>query len=142
MEMLLNHNEPTLMHIDLNSCFATIEQQANPLWRGKPLVVAAYASPGGCVLAPSIEAKRFGVRTGQTVRDARQLCSQVVVRMPDPAKYRFIHRELMKLFRDYTPDVFPKSIDEAVLELKGTKALFRGIEIIDHEIKKTNKKKN
>jgi DNA polymerase-4 len=60
MPLALNHNPPTIMHVDLNSCFATIEQQANPLLRGKPMVVAAYNSPNGCVVAPSIEAKRYG----------------------------------------------------------------------------------
>ena len=44
------------MHIDLNSCFATIEQQANPLLRGKPIVVAAYTIGRGCILAASVEA--------------------------------------------------------------------------------------
>ena len=57
MALALNHNPPTIMHVDLNSCFATIEQQANPLFRGKPMVVAAYDTPNGCVVAPSIEAK-------------------------------------------------------------------------------------
>jgi DNA polymerase-4 len=70
MPLPLNHNAPTIMHVDLNSCFATIEQQANPLLRGKPMVVAAYSSLNGCVVAPSIEAKRYGIKTGMTVRDA------------------------------------------------------------------------
>jgi len=61
------------MHIDLNSCFATIEQQANPLLRNKSVVVAAYTTPNGCVVSPSIEAKRYGIKTGMTVRDARLL---------------------------------------------------------------------
>src|SRR3954447_12120636 len=54
-DLPLNHNAPIIMHVDLNSCFATIEQQANPLLRGKPIVVAAYDSPNGCVIAPSID---------------------------------------------------------------------------------------
>ncbi|HET9880406.1 MAG TPA: hypothetical protein VFS81_01510, partial [Candidatus Binatia bacterium] len=68
MALALNHNPPRIMHVDLNSCFATIEQQANPLLRGKPIVVAAYDSPNGCVVAPSIEAKQYGIKTGMTVR--------------------------------------------------------------------------
>ena len=50
-----NPKLPTIMHLDLNSCFATIEQQANPRLRGKPVAVAAYNSPAGCIVAPSIE---------------------------------------------------------------------------------------
>jgi hypothetical protein len=72
MPLPINRNQPLIMHVDLNSCFATIEQQANPLYRGKPLVVAAYTTPGGCVVAPSIEAKQYGIKTGMTVRDAEQ----------------------------------------------------------------------
>src|SRR3954453_7086552 len=98
MALLLNHNDPTIMHVDLNSCFATIEQQANPLLRGKPMVVAAYDTPGGCVVAPSIEAKRFGVRTGMAVRDPRILCPGLIVKTPDPEKYRYVHRMFCKIF--------------------------------------------
>ena len=69
----LNRNKPTILHVDLNSCFATVMQQANPLLRGKPIVISAYPTPNGCVLAPSIEAKRFGIKTAMTNRQARQL---------------------------------------------------------------------
>src|SRR3954469_20527471 len=85
MALPLNHNAPTILFADLNSALATIEQQANPLLRGKPIVVAAYDTPNGCVVAPSIEAKRFGIKTGMTVRDARLLYPGVIVRTPDPA---------------------------------------------------------
>src|SRR5437588_12875765 len=91
MDLPLNHNHPLVMHIDLNSCFATIEQQANPLLRNKPVVVAAYTTPSACVVAPSIEAKRYAITTGRTVRDARLLYPRVTVLPPDPPKYRSAH---------------------------------------------------
>src|SRR5215211_6034798 len=126
MSLKLNHNAPTIMFVDLNSAFSTIEQQANPLLRGKPIVVAAYDTPNGCVVAPSIEAKQFGIKTGMTVRDARLLCPRVIVRTPDPAKYRAVHLMFRKIFQDYSPDVTPKSIDEAVIDLTDTLCLFKG----------------
>src|SRR3954454_2291114 len=115
MSLELNHNAPTILHADLNSAFSTIEQQANPFLRGKPVVVAAYNSPNGCVVAPSIEAKQFGIKTGMTVRDAKLLCPKVIVRTPDPAKYRAVHVAFCRIFKDYSPKVTPKSIDEAVI---------------------------
>jgi DNA polymerase IV len=137
MALPINRNQPLVMHVDLNSCFATIEQQANPLLRGKPLVVAAYNSPNGCVVAPSIEAKQYGIKTGMTVRDAKLLYPDVIVRTPDPAKYRAVHLQFRKIFQDYSPDVTPKSIDEAVIDFTDTSALFnRTLPDIGREIKR------
>jgi DNA polymerase-4 len=137
MPLPINRNQPLIMHVDLNSCFATIEQQANPLLRGKPIVVAAYNSPNGCVVAPSIEAKRHGIKTGMTVRDARLLYPPVIVRTPDPAKYRAVHVQFRKIFTDYSPDVTPKSIDEAVIDFTDTMALYhRSLVDIGQEIKR------
>lgn len=125
------------MHIDLNSCFATVEQQANPLLRGKPVVVAAYNSPNGCVVSPSIEAKRYGIKTGMTVRDARLLYPRVIVKTPDPPKYRSVHMQFAKIFRDYSPSVTPKSIDEAVIDFSDTFSLSnKSLTEIAKEIKK------
>src|SRR5579859_770445 len=112
----INRSKPLIMHIDLNSCFATIEQQANPLLRGKPIVVAAYSTPNAFILAPSVEAKRLGIKMGMRIQDAWAYCRDIIVRMPDPAKYRDVHLRFKKIFQDYTPDVTPKSIDEAVLD--------------------------
>jgi DNA polymerase-4 len=140
MELPLNHNEPTIMHIDLNSCFATVEQQANPLIRNKPVVVAAYTSANGCVVSPSVEAKRFGIKVGNTVREAKLLCKDVIVLQPDPAKYRDVHIKFKKLFSDYSPTVVPKSIDEAVIDFTGTQGLKRGLVDIGYEIKSRMRK--
>jgi len=121
---------PTLMHIDLNSCFATIEQQANPRLRGNPVAVAAYTSPGGCILAASIEAKRLGIKTGMRVQDGRSLCPALVVLPPDPWKYRFVNRKLLFLAREYCAEADVLSIDEIVLQFAGSPYLncFTGTE--------------
>ena len=134
MEMRINHNAPHLMHIDLNSCFATIEQQANPLLRGKPVVVAAYDTPNACIVAPSIEAKRLGIHTGMRVREAWLLCREIIVRMPDPPKYRDVHQKFCKIFKDYSPDVTPKSIDEAVIDFSDVLRLQPDLVAIGREI--------
>lgn len=115
--MMFNPSPPTIMHVDLNSCFATIEQQANPLLRGKPVAVAAYTTGGGCILTASYEAKRFGVKTGMRVRDGKQLCPQLIILSSDPEKYRYINHKLVTLLSSYTPNLSVKSIDEMVLNL-------------------------
>ena len=79
-----NRKPSSVMHIDLNACFASVEQQANPRLCGQPIAVAAYTTPSGCIVAPSIEAKRFGVKTGMQVKEGRLLCPQLIVLPPDP----------------------------------------------------------
>ena len=101
-EVGINRNPSTIMHIDLNSCFATIEQQANPLLRNRPLAVAAYTTPNGCILAPSVEAKALGIKCGMRVKEGRQMCPNLIVLPPDPWKYRFVNRKLLGLFRTST----------------------------------------
>ena len=120
-----NPNPSFTMHLDINSCFATIEQQANPFLRGKPLVVAAYDSPGGYVIAPSIEAKKIGIRVGMRVKDAKNIFPNVFVLTPDPWKYRNVHLALRKILLSYTNKLVPKSIDEFVLNLEGYPCLRR-----------------
>lgn len=124
---VFNPSPPTIMHIDLNSCFTTIEQQANPRLRGKPVAVAAYTSPGGCILAASIEAKTYGVKTGMRVREGKILCPSLVVLSSDPDKYRFVNRRLVKLLSEYTADVEVRSIDEMVLSLQNSPFVTRAI---------------
>lgn len=116
---------PTIMHVDLNSCFATVEQQANPLFRGKPLVVAAYATGNGCILAASKEAKRLGIKTGMSVREGQGIYRSLIVLSPDPEKYRTVNHQLKTLLGSYTDALSVESIDEMVLSLSDTPALWR-----------------
>ena len=123
------------MHVDLNSCFASVEQQANPKLRGKPIAVAAYTTPSGCILAPSIEAKARGVKVGMRVRDGKLLVPELIVISPDPSKYRSVHMRLRTLLEDYSDAVLPKSIDEFVLDLEGYPSFSKGMVETAQEIK-------
>lgn len=109
----------TEMMLDINSCFATIEQQANPLLRGKPVVVGAYTTDRGCVLAASREAKKLGVKTGMMVGDAKRLCGKdLKILFPDPNKYRYINKKLVTLLSRFTDPIEVKSIDEMTFSFK------------------------
>jgi len=108
-----------VMHIDMNSYFASVEQQANPHLRGKPLGVCAYLSKNGCIIAASKEAKALGIGTGAIVHEARQRAPGIRLVECDPLKYRHVTQGIFSIFRDYTPTVEPYSIDEAFLDLTG-----------------------
>ncbi|MCA9349025.1 DNA polymerase IV, partial [Candidatus Saccharibacteria bacterium] len=137
MNLDLNTSEPRIMHIDLNSCFTTIEQQANRLLRNRPVGVAAYDSPRGFVLAASYPAKAKGVKLGVTNAEAKVLAPGITIMTPDPSKYREAHKRFKEILLDYTSDVSPKSIDEFVLDLSGSPVLRSGqsVEAIGLEIK-------
>lgn len=108
-----------ILHIDMNSYFASVEQQANPFLRGRSVGVCAYDSPGGCIIASSVEAKAVGIKTGCNVREAKRLDPRVVIIENEPAKYRSVTEKIFKIMRDYTDTVEPYSIDEAFLDLTG-----------------------
>jgi len=112
-----------ILHIDMNSYFASVEQQANPFLRGKPVGVCAYLSPGGCIIASSMEAKAKGIKTGCQVREARKLDPNVILVENEPAKYRSTTEAIFNIFKDYTDRVEPYSIDEAFLDLTGQPSL-------------------
>lgn len=133
----INTAEPLMMHIDMNSCFATVEQQANPLLRGRPIAVSAYDSPRAIIIAPSIEAKATGIKLGMTNAEGRQICPDLVVLTPDPPKYRDAHIRFRNIFMSYTDKVRPKSIDEAVMDFSGSQAIkTKSMECIGYEIKR------
>ncbi len=124
---------PTTMHVDINSCFATIEQQANPLLRGKPVAVAAYVKDYGCILAASREAKKLGVKTGMRVREGRMLAPNLVVLPPDPPKYRMVNRAMLEILQSYTAHISVESIDEMVLDLRSSPMLYTRLQHLLHQ---------
>ncbi len=125
-----------IMHIDMNSFFASVEQQINPSLRGKPVVVLAYMGKRGVVLASSIEAKReYGIRTGMILADARARCAQVVAMTSTPGKYRLYSAAFMQLCRQYSPQVEQYSIDEAFLNIDWVARTPEQALALAHEIK-------
>ena len=137
MDLQLNDVEPQIMHIDLNSCYAIIEQQANRLIRHKAVGVAAYDSPGGFVIASSYEAKRQGIKL-MRVKDAKQIDRNIIILTPDPEKYFDAHRRFRAVLEKYTNAVTPKSIDEFVVDFRGSPALQQGRSLVEvgRQIKK------
>ncbi|MDB4940054.1 MAG: polymerase [Candidatus Doudnabacteria bacterium] len=104
-----------IFHVDMNSYFASCEQQANPFLRGKPIGVCEHL--GGIIIAPSIEAKKFGVKTGMPVWEAKKLCPQIKLFFTDPEKYRETTHRFLYIFGKYTEEIEKYSIDEAFLDL-------------------------
>lgn len=108
-----------VLHLDMNSYFASVEQQANPHLRGKPVGVVATMTPNGCVIASSIEAKAVGIKTGVRVKDARQLDPQVILIPNNSDRYRSCTEGIFRILRRYSEDIETYSIDEAFLDLTG-----------------------
>jgi DNA polymerase IV len=104
-----------IFHIDMNSYFATCEQQANPHLRGKPVGICEHL--GGIIIAASIEAKKLGIKTGTPVWEAKKIYPKIVLMPTDPEKYREITRRFLEIFYTYTEAVEKYSIDEAFLDM-------------------------
>ncbi|MBI4434181.1 DNA polymerase IV [Candidatus Uhrbacteria bacterium] len=108
-----------IMHIDMDSFFASVEQQANPQLRGKPIAVSGDPTSRTVVAAASKEAKRFGVKSAMTIGEARRLCPEIQFVLGDPDKYITTAQRIIRIFQAYTPDVEVASIDEAFLDVTG-----------------------
>ncbi len=110
--------EATVLHADVDSFFASVEQRDDPRLRGRPVVVGA-----GVVLAASYEAKAYGVRTAMGGAQARRLCPDAVVVPPRMAAYAEASKAMYRVFEDATPLVEGLSIDEAFLDVRGLRRL-------------------
>lgn len=111
-----NSEQPLVMHVDLNSAFATIEQQARPLLRGRPVAVINRRTEHTAIVTASYEAKAHGVKVGMKFKEAALLAPGLIAVESDPAKYRFVYKKLMAILADYSPDSIMKSIDEGVID--------------------------
>ena len=135
--MKLNYEKPMIMFIDLNSAFATAEQQAHPSLRGKPMGVTNRISKECCVIAASYEAKAIGIKVGMRLSDAKAICPEFVILETDAPKYHQVYEKLVRIMKSYSPKTFMKSIDEGVIDFHGMEPVLNGrtLQQIGYEIK-------
>src|SRR5438067_5232814 len=105
LELPISNKPPSVMHIDLNSCFATVEQQARPLLRGRPVGITNRKTPNAIIVAASIEAKALGIKVGMPGRDAKMLVPGLIVLETDPPKYHHVYQILVNIMRSYSPNI-------------------------------------
>jgi DNA polymerase-4 len=138
---LLPRTKARVLFIDMNSFFASCEQQDNFYLRGRPVAVCVYTGIYGCIIAPSIEAKKYGVKTGMRLNDAVKLCKDLIPIETHPDRYRGYHIKIMNVLRAYCDNVYPKSIDEAVVDLTNYELIYKDVEQVAKSIKKDIKEK-
>jgi DNA polymerase-4 len=124
---LTSHTHPTILFVDMNSFFASCEQQVNFWLRGRPVGVCVYTGRQGCVIAPSVEAKARGVRTGMRLDEAILLCPDLVPIETHPTRYREYHVRLLEVLRTFSDDVLPRSIDEAIVDLTNYQYVYKDL---------------
>ena len=120
MSPQINPALPQIMWLDLNSAFATTEQQAYPSLRHRPVGVTNRTSPNCCIITASYEAKAQGVHTGMRRIEALRQCPGLILVESHPAKYSTVYRRLFRIMHSYSPDCDMKSIDEGYIDLRST----------------------
>jgi DNA polymerase-4 len=114
----------SILHVDMDAFYASVEQHDRPELRGKPVLVGGSPDGRGVVCAASYEARPFGCRSAMPTGVALRLCPTAIVLPVRMARYREVSRQVFSLFDEFSPLVEPVSVDEAFLDLTGTEELF------------------
>ena len=120
-----HQNDRVIFHCDCNSFFASVETLDRPELADVPMAVAGDPeNRHGIILAKNELAKKYGVRTAETIYSAKQKCPSLVLVPPHHCKYSEISRRINEIYLDYTDLVEPFSVDESYLDVTGSLALF------------------
>ncbi|HSW38287.1 MAG TPA: DNA polymerase IV [Acidobacteriota bacterium] len=117
----------TILHVDMDAFYAAVEQRDHPDYRGKPVIVGADPKEGrgrGIVATCSYEARRFGVRSAQPISEAWRRCPHAVYVRPDMETYEGVSSRVMAILSGFTDLLEQVSIDEAFLDVTGSRRLY------------------
>jgi len=110
----------TIVHVDMDAFYASIEQRDNPALRGKPVIIGAPKdAKRGVVSTCSYEARRYGVRSAMPITEAVKLCPDGIYLQPDMKRYAAVSRQILSILSEFAPVIEPVSIDEAFLDVTG-----------------------
>ncbi len=126
---------PTIIHVDLDAFYASVEQRDHIELRGKPVVVGGSIARG-VVAAASYEVRRFGVHSAMPMAEALRRCPHAIVIAPRMAVYAAVSRQFFAILERYSPTVEPLSLDEAFLDLTGSQRLLGSTEHVARSIKR------
>ena len=125
----------TIMHIDLDAFFVSVEQAEKPKLQGKPVVVGGRPDRRGVVASASYEARRFGIYAGMPLATAYRLCPRAIFIEGGFPKYRDASQKFMTILADFTPFLEPIGIDEAYLDVTGFESIYGSIHRMAQAIK-------
>ncbi|QDV21999.1 DNA polymerase IV [Aureliella helgolandensis] len=127
----------TILHVDMDAFYASVEQRDRPELRGKPVIVGGSPTGRGVVSTASYEARKFGVHSAMPTSQALRLCPQAILVRTRMSHYVDVSKRIRDIFNRYTPEVEPLSLDEAFLNVSGCEQLFGTAEKIGRAIKES-----